>query len=103
MKRDTRSMWALVQAPPVHSEIVKADVVEVNTNEALGYLCDKAVVTKTWSITIGKEVRKAEAYWHGGKNLLWVAGYTSSSPEDDYPSLIHERSEAESNSSTRKS
>lgn len=97
MKRDTRSMWALKQAAPVQSEIAGAAVVEVNTNEALDILRNHAVVTKTWHIA----GRKAEAYWHGGKNHLWVAGVTSSSPEDDYPSLIYERSEAESNNPTK--
>jgi hypothetical protein len=91
VKRDTRSIWAIKQFQPVQSDIAKAQVVEVNTNEALELLRAEAVVTKSWKV--GN--RNTEAYFHGGTNYLWIAGVTSAKPDDDYPSRIHERSEAE--------
>lgn len=102
MKRDTRSIWQIKQFQPVQSEIAKAEVVEVNTNEALEMLRAEAVVTKSWAVG----GRKTEAYYHGGTNYLWIAGVTSAKSTDDYPSRIHERSEAkkagaESNNPTK--
>lgn len=81
MKRDTRSMWELKQAHPTYMQIVEADVVDINTNEAKTLFKDDAIVLKSWTI----HGRKAQAYWHGGKQHLWIAGVTSNSPDDDYP------------------